>query len=279
MLHHAVGQVQEVIREHPMGFGHGYTPQECQTMAPRLVAQVGVTTRGRDVRAPWDAQHTPRFHVVPAIRIPMGNEFFYETNSNFYNAGEYGDMEVHACRPVSWYMATRPFFLLDRTNIERADDIIYVSTWKHVYPPLALPSNIRQERAYYESDRSDLDYRRNLEYYHAWMLVRDDSTDNWETDRATFVLMDPNRRGRNTYAGPPSRNPHPIPYFTMPVPAHCHKMLEDCEGGEVDKRLLRDGRMSFHYFHPMVSEILMYPEVPPPPSGRESLEWYQISHM
>ncbi len=111
------------------------------------------------------------------------------------------------------------------------------------------------------------------------MLVRDDSTDNWESDRATFVLMDPNRRGRNTYAGPPSRNPHPIPYFTMPVPAHCHKMLEDCEDDDVDKRLLRDGRMSFHYFHPMVSEILMYPEVPPPPSGRESLEWYQISHM
>ena len=46
-----------------------------------------------------------------------------------------------------------------------------------------------------------------------------------------------------------------------------------------DKRLLRDGSISFHYFHPMVSEMLMYPQVPPPPSGRESLEWYQISHM
>ena len=37
--------------------------------------------------------------------------------------------------------------------------------------------------------------------------------------------------------------------------------------------------MSFHYFHPVVAEVLMYPTVPPPPSGRESLEWYQISAM
>ena len=56
-------------------------------------------------------------------------------------------------------------------------------------------------------------------------------------------------------------------------------MIDDCDDGNVDPKLLRDGRMSFHYFHPMVSEILMYPTIPPPPYGRESLEWYQISAM
>ena len=61
-------------------------------------------------------------------------------------------------------MATRPFALLNRSHIERADDVIYVSTWKHVHSPLALPADLPQERALYDSDRFPLDYRRQGEY-------------------------------------------------------------------------------------------------------------------
>ena len=84
--------------------------------------------------------------------------------------------------------------MLNREQIDHADDIIYVSTWKHVHPPLALPNNLPQERAFYDSDRATFDGRRNMEYSRTWRLVKDDSTDNWETERYVFELMDPNRK-------------------------------------------------------------------------------------
>ena len=117
-------------------------------MIPRLCAYTGITTRGRDARRPWNVKHIPRLHVVPALRFPHSNHFYFETNDSFLNKGEYGDLEVHACRPVGWFMATRPFALLNREQIDHADDIVYVSTWKHVHPPLALPNDLPQEGAF-----------------------------------------------------------------------------------------------------------------------------------
>ena len=73
ILYHAVGQIHEVVREHPLGYGHGATPRECQAMIPRLCAYTGITTRGHDARRPWNAKHIPRLHVVPAVRFPHGN--------------------------------------------------------------------------------------------------------------------------------------------------------------------------------------------------------------
>ena len=160
-----------------MGWGYGVTPRECQAMIPRLCAYTGITTRGHDAREPWSDVHVPRLHVVPAIRLPHANQFYFETNDNFLNEGEYGGLDVSACRPVAWFMATRPFALMNRANIEQADRIIYVSTWKHVYPPLALPVELPQERAFYDSDRATFDGRRNWEYARTWRLVRDDSID------------------------------------------------------------------------------------------------------
>ena len=110
-------------------------------MIPRLCAYVGITNRARDVREDWDERHAPRFHVMPCIRLPQNNQFWFETNKNFANPEIYGQFEIHACRPVSWFMATRPF-ALNRSQIEHADDIVYVSTWKHVHPPLALPADL-----------------------------------------------------------------------------------------------------------------------------------------
>ena len=46
ILWHAVGQIHEFIREHPMGYGHGITPRECQAMIPRLTAHVVSQQRG-----------------------------------------------------------------------------------------------------------------------------------------------------------------------------------------------------------------------------------------
>ena len=167
--------------------------------------------------------------------------------------------------------------MLNREQIDHADDIIYVSTWKHVHPPLALPNDLPQERAFYDSDRATFDGRRNMEYSRTWMLVKDDSTDNWETDRAVFELMDPNRKKQNP---PPTRSPPPVPYFTIPVPAHCYVMLADCDDPDPGIMLLRDNKtLSFHYFHPNIPEVLMYPRIPPEPTGRASLEWYQIAAM
>ena len=205
------------------------------------------------------------------------NQFYFETNNNFLHGGEYGEMEVHTCRPVGWFMATRPFFMLNREQIDHADDIIYVSTWKHVYPPLALPNDLPQERALYDSDRATFDGTRNLQYNLAWKLIKDDSTDNWETKRAVFELMNPNTKKTSPLT---PRSPPPVPYFTIPVPAHCHIMLADCEDPDPSVILLKDHKtISFHYFHPNVPQALMYPLVPPPPTGRASLEWYQISAM
>ena len=78
-------------------------------MIPRLCAYVGITTCARDVREDWEERHTPRFHMVPGIRVPQNNIFWFETNNNFLNTGSYGQFEISACRPVSWFMATRPF--------------------------------------------------------------------------------------------------------------------------------------------------------------------------
>ena len=66
----------------------------------------------------------------------------------------------------------------------------------------------------------------------------------------------------------------------MPVPAHCYVVLADSEEPDPSVILLKDHKtISFHYFHPNVPEALMYPRVPSDPTGRASLEWYQISAM
>ena len=116
--------------------------------------------------------------MVPGVRVPQNNQFYFGTNDNFLDIGSYGEFEISACRPVSWFMATRPFALLNRAHIEHADDIVYGSTWKHVHPPLALPGDLRQERAFYDSDRAPFDFRRQMEYWQAWHLIVDDSSDN-----------------------------------------------------------------------------------------------------
>ena len=277
ILYHAIGQINEVMREHPLGYCHGATPRECQAMIPRLCAYVGVTTRDRNVRDEWHIRHTPRLHMVPGIRVPPNNVFYFESNSNFLNIGAYGPFEISACRPVSWFMATRPFAMLNRAHIEHADDIVYVSTWAHVHPPLALPGDLRQERATYDSDRVPFDSRRNIEYWNAWRLIEDDSRDNWSIDRVEFVLMDPANR---VYGSPPARTLYKIPFFTLPVPASCQIMLEECADTFLGHGRQEDGEMlSFHYFHPNVEEALMYPALPIRATGRPSLEWYQVLAM
>ena len=71
-----------------------------------------------------------------------------------------------------------------------------------------------------------------------------------------------------------------MPYFTIPVPASCYVVLKDCDDTFVGHMLSEDGQtLSFHYFHPNIPEVLMYPRVPPEPTGCESLEWYQIAAM
>ena len=163
-------------------------------------------------------------------------------------------------RPVAWFMATRPFTLLNREQIDHADDIVYVSTWKHVFPPLALPNDLPQERAFYDSDRATFDGRRNLEYARTWRLVIDDSTDNWESERCVFELMDPNRKKQ----GPqPNRSPPKMPLFTIPVPASCHVVREDCDDTFVGHGLHEDGQtLSFLYFHPNIQEFFFVSSSP-----------------
>ena len=162
-------------------------------------------------------------------------------------------------------------------HIEHADDIVYVSTWKHVHPPLALPGDLREERAFYDSDRAPFDFRRQMEYWQAWHLIVDDSSDNWAIDRVKFQLMDP---ALKQYGIPPVKEPYKIPFFSIPVPASCQIMLENCSDTFLGHGPQEDGEViSFHYFHPDVEEALMYPKVPVPATGRTSLEWYQIIAM
>ena len=109
-------------------------------------------------------------------------------------------------------------------------------------------------------------------------MVRDDSIDNWESERCVFELMDPNKK-KNPQPQP-NRSPPVMPYFTIPVPASCFVVLANCDDTFIGHMLDKDGqRLSFHYFHPNVPEVLMYPKARGEPTGRDSLEWYQVAMM
>ena len=81
-----------------------------------------------------------------------------------------------------------------------------------------------------------------------WKLVVDDVCDNWGIDRVEFELMDP---ALKEYGTPPVRVPYKIPLFSIPVPAACQFVLEQCSDTFLGPGPHPDdgSEVSYHYFH------------------------------